>query len=257
MNAEDAYKTGAGAVPLIAELGYDYAELPLAQVMDMPENDFKDMTSRIKDSGISVEACNNFFPQRIRLTGEEANLEKALDYAEAACSRASAMGVKIIVLGSSGAKNIPPGFPYEKARKQLLILISRLDVLVKPLGITVVMEPLNRQESNFITTAAEGLTLVREASLDNIKLLVDYYHLRMEDESPAVIEDAGPDLRHIHIAAKTGRVFPAPDDGEDYAGFFGVLRKAGYTARVSVEAYSKNLRADAACSRDLLRGLMG
>jgi sugar phosphate isomerase/epimerase len=256
MNADDAYKTGAGAIPLIAELGYDYAELPLAQVMDMPESDFKDMVNCVADSDVSVEACNNFFPPRVRLTGAEADLEKALKYAEAACSRASAMGVKIIVLGSSGAKNIPPGFPYHEARRQLLVLLSRLDALVKPLGITVVMEPLNRQESNFITTAVEALALVREASLDNVKLLIDYYHLRMEDESLAVIEDAGPDLRHIHIAAKEGRLFPAPDDGEDYAGFFGVLRKAGYTGRISVEAYSKDLRADAARSRDLLHGLM-
>jgi sugar phosphate isomerase/epimerase len=256
MNADDIYKTGAGAIPLIAELGYDYAELPLAQVMDMPESDFKAMAARIGDLGISVEACNNFFPPRVRLTGTEANLDKALEYAEAACSRASAMNLKIIVLGSSGAKNIPPGFPYHEARRQLLALLSRLDALVKPLGITIVMEPLNRQESNFITTTAEALALVRKASLDNIKLLVDYYHLRMEDENSAVIEDAGPELRHIHIAAKAGRLFPAPDDGEGYAGFFGVLKKAGYTGRVSIEAYSKNLGADAARSRDLLRGLM-
>jgi sugar phosphate isomerase/epimerase len=256
MNADDVYKTGVGAVPLIAELGYDYAELPLAQMMDMPKPEFEETVKRIGDSGVSVEACNNFFPPRVRLTGADANLERILEYAEAACSRASAMGVKIIVLGSSGAKNIPPGFPYNEARAQLLALLSRLDPLVKSLGITVVMEPLNRQESNFITTAAEALALVREASLDNVKLLVDYYHLRMEHEDTAVIEDAGPDLRHIHIAAKAGRLFPAPDDGEDYAGFFGALRKAGYTGRISVEAYSGNLAADAARSRDLLRGLM-
>jgi sugar phosphate isomerase/epimerase len=257
MNADDAYKTGAGALPLIAELGYDYAELPLAQVMDMPEADFKRLAGRIEDSGVSVEACNNFFPPGVRLTGAEANLEKALAYADAACSRAAALGVTVIVLGSSGAKNIPPGFPPKDARKQLLALLFRLDALVKPLGITVVLEPLNRQESNFITTAAEGLALVREASLDTVKLLVDYYHLRMEDESLAVIEQAGPDLRHVHIAAKAGRTFPAPDDGEDYAGFFRALGKARYTGRISVEAYGKDLRADAARSRDLLRGLMG
>jgi sugar phosphate isomerase/epimerase len=166
------------------------------------------------------------------------------------------MGAMIIVLGSAGAKNIPPGFPYEQALEQFKELLIQVDEVVEPLGIAVVLEPLNKKESNFITTTSEGLKLVQDLSLDNIKLLIDYYHLRMEDEDFAVINEAGPNLRHLHIASKEGRLFPKPGDGENYGLFFARLKAIGYDGRVSVEAHSQDLAADGAASLKLLRSLI-
>jgi sugar phosphate isomerase/epimerase len=255
MNAAGEPRTGAEGIPLFRELGYDYVELPLAQVMELPAAAFRELTGTVRGAGIPVEACNNFFPPQIRLTGEEARPRAALDYLGAALDRAAALGVKIIVLGSSGAKNIPPGFPYPRARAQFAELLARIDQAVRPLGITVALEPLNKRESNFITTAGEALALVRELSLGGIKLLIDYYHLRMEDEGPPVIGEAGPELRHLHIASKEGRRFPRQGDGEDYRGFFTRLRAAGYDERVSVEAYSQDLPGEGAASLRFLREL--
>jgi sugar phosphate isomerase/epimerase len=256
MNAVDPYKIGTEAVPLVAELGYDYIELPLAQVMDLSGNEFAAFLDRIQDNHIPVESCNNFFPQDIRLTGAEAQPGLGLEYAQRAADRAAALGAEIIVFGSAKSKNIPPGFPRERAREQLLELLYGLQNIVNPLGITIVMEPLNRQESNFINTAAEALAVVRDAVLDNVKLLIDYYHMRMEEEDILVIREAGKDLRHVHLAAKQGRLFPRGNDGEDYESFFAALKYAGYDKRVSIEAYSENLAADAAGALRFLKPLL-
>ena len=117
------------------------------------------------------------------------------------------------------------------------------------------LEPLNTRESNFITTAREALDLVRQLSLENVKLLIDYYHMRMENENPVIIQDAGKDLRHIHIASKEGRLFPKPNDSENYDEFFALLKASGYSGRVSIEGKSKDLAADGAVSLALLRSL--
>jgi sugar phosphate isomerase/epimerase len=255
MNAVFPSKTGSDAIPLFKKLGFDYIELPLAQVAELSGEEFRELQNKAGAEGISAEACNNFFPARLRLTGEEAKPGEALEYVRAAAGRAAALGVKIIVLGSSGAKNIPPGFPYERARQQFAELLIKIQDIVAPLGITVALEPLNTKESNFITSVAEGLALVRELSLDNIKLLADYYHMRMENEDPAVIREAGPWLCHIHIAAKEGRLFPKPGDGEDYRRFFTLLKAADYQGRVSIEASAKDIAADGAESIKLLRSL--
>jgi sugar phosphate isomerase/epimerase len=256
MIANTESKVGEEAIPLFAKMGFDYIELPLAQVMDLSEEKFNDLLRQIRTSGIPMEACNNFFPARIRLTGEDANPAHITEYVKAATERAAAMGAKIIVLGSAGAKNIPQGFPYQSALTQLKDLLIQLDEIVAPLEITVALEPLNKKESNFITTAAEGLELVQNLSLDNVKLLIDYYHLRMEDEDFAVINEAGPDLRHLHIASKEGRLFPKPGDGENYGMFFARLKALCYEGRVSVEAHSQDLAADGAASLKLLRSLI-
>jgi len=252
MNAAGDPKIGAEHIPLFAELGFDYAELPLAQVMDLPDDRFRTLLDTII-TGIPVESCNNFFPATIRLTGVDSNPDAAVEYAKAAFDKAAAMGVKVIVFGSSGAKNIPPGFPYESAWVQLQRLLYKLDKTIKPYGITIVMEPLNKKESNLITIAAEGLSLVEELKLDNVKLLIDYYHMRMENEDPDIIIKAGKNLRHTHIARKEGRIFPKPGDGENYGAFFTRLKTIGYDHRVSIEANSKDLKTDAEASLKYLR----
>ena len=255
MNAKGEPKIGQEAIPLFAKMGFDYVELPLAQVMELPAGKFKAVLEMIK-AGIPLEACNNFFPASVRLTGNDAKLETILEYAKAAIEKAALMGAKVIVLGSSGAKNIPPGFPYESAVVQLKELLIELDRIVKPLGITVVLEPLNSKESNFITTAAEGLGIVEELSLDNVKLLIDYYHMRVENEDSEVVNKAGDDLRHIHIASCEGRFFPKPADNENYGMFLARLKASGYDHRISIEAYSNDLATDGAASLKLLRSLV-
>jgi hypothetical protein len=72
MNGRGEPRIGDEAIPLFAELGYDYIELPLAQVMELSEDGFKDLLRGIRTGGIPAEACNNFFPARVRLTGEDA-----------------------------------------------------------------------------------------------------------------------------------------------------------------------------------------
>lgn len=255
MVATAATKIGDEHIPLFAELNYDYIELPLAQVMDLSDEEFAALGERVGAGGIPLEACNNFFPATHRLTGEKADHAAALDYARRALGRAAKLGAEVVVLGSSGAKNIPEGYPYEKAHAQFVDLLGRLQDIAAPLGITVVVEPLNRRESNFVNTVAEGLAIVREVAKPNIRLLADFYHVRMEEEPLAAIREAGDSLRHIHIAAREGRVFPKPGDGEDYPAFFTALRGAGYDGRVSVEAFSPSVREDAVAALALLRPL--
>ena len=256
MHASTDSRIGDENVHIFSELGYDYVELPLAQVIELSRGDFIEMCNRIQGHGIPVEACNNFFPASIRLTGEDAILSNSLEYARRATDLAAQMGAKVIVLGSSGAKNIPQGFPHDVAREQFLALLHGLQDIVSPLGITIVLEPLNSAESNFILNVAEGLAVVNEAGCENIKLLADYYHMRVEGEAIDVLAKAGKNLRHVHIAAKEGRIFPKQDDGEDYTAFFEALKAIGYNARVSVEAYSKDIQSDGAAAAKLLRPLM-
>jgi sugar phosphate isomerase/epimerase len=225
--------------------------------MDLPGDAYGRMLREIRGLGIPMEACNNFFPASIRLTGEEASLPKTLEYARRATAKAAEMGAKIIVLGSSGAKNIPAGFPYARAREQLFTLLHALQEIVQPLDITVALEPLNTLESNFVCSVTEGLAIVQEVGLSHIQLLADYYHMRMEDESLETLVRAGKHLRHLHIAAKENRALPRPGDGEDYGAFFAALKAADYDARLSVEGYAQNIPEEAKGALALLRPLMG
>jgi D-psicose/D-tagatose/L-ribulose 3-epimerase len=246
--------TGSEWIEKGQENGFDYVELPLAQMVDLNDKEFSSLKEKVGSSGLKCEACNNFFPASIRLTGNDVDYGKTEAYLDKALGRAAQLGVKVIVLGSPKSKNVPEGYPMDKAWSQLVELLRNIDPLVRTRGITVVIEPLNKGESNIINTAAEGLQLAKAVDRENIKLLIDYYHLVMEKEDPEIILDAGSYIKHIHFANPAGRVYPA-EKVDGYIRFMDLLKRIGYEGRISVEAYTKDFCHDAKRSVEILRQL--
>ncbi len=233
---------------------FDYVELPLAQMVDLDDEAFLSLKGRVGVSGLKCEACNNFFPASIRLTGTAVNYGKIEEYLSKALERAAQLGVKVIVFGSPKSKNVPEGYPMDKAWSQLVELLKTIDPLVRAKDITIVIEPLCKLESNIINTAAEGLGLVKAVERKNIKLLIDYYHLIMEKENPEILLRAGSYIKHIHFANPAGRVYPA-EKVDGYIRFMDLLKRSGYEGRISVEAYTKDFCHDAKRSVEILRQL--
>jgi sugar phosphate isomerase/epimerase len=245
---------GADIVESLAEFGYDYIELSMAGVAALPEAAFNGLAERLRRSGIRCEALNNFFPARVRLTGDQARLDLALEYADHAMDRASALGAEIIVFGSSGAKNVPAGFPMDAAWRQIVELLRYLGPMAAKRNLTIAIEPLNRGEANIVNLGSDGLRLARETGHSNVQLLIDYYHLAIENENPAIIVEAGSTLRHTHFAKVEGRTFPDAVE-EDYSTFFAGLRRIAYPGRCSIEAYTKDFAADARRGLAVMRQL--
>jgi sugar phosphate isomerase/epimerase len=174
-------------------------------------------------------------------------------YVKKAFARLNRLGVKILCFGSGGARRVPEGFPKEEAFKQLVDFGKRIAPEARAQGITVVIEPLRRQETNIINTAGEGLALVQAVNDPNFELLIDFYHLASEKEDPAIILTARDHIRHLHMANPQGRVFPLTWEEFDYAPFFANLRQIGYAGRISVEASSKDIPAEGPQAIALLR----
>ena len=246
--------TGSEWIEKRKETGFDYVELPLAQMMDLSDEEFLLLKGKVDSSGLKCEACNNFFPGHIRLTGDAVDYAQIEAYVNKALGRAARLGVKVIVFGSSKSKNVPGGYPMDKAWSQLVELLRLIDPMVKKKGISIVIEPICKLESNIINTAAEGLQLVKAVDRENIKLLVDYYHLVMEKENPEIVLDAGSYIKHAHFANPAGRVYPIEaEDG--YNRFIDLLKRIGYEGRISVEAYTKDFCHDGKRSVEVLRQL--
>lgn len=245
---------GLEIVEQLAEFGYDYIELSLAHMMALSTAEFGALVRRVASSGIRCEACNNFFPPAIRLTGDEVDWRQVQNYTARALARAAELGAQIIVFGSSSAKNVPAGFPMTRAWAQIVEALRMVDPIAGEYGITIVIEPLNRRESNIVLTGREGLALARQVDRPQIKLLVDYYHMTMEDESPDILLEAASEVRHIHFARVKGRAFPVELEA-GYRVFFANLKQIGYDGRISVEAYTTDFAADAPRALAVLKSL--
>ena len=150
-------KTGYEFISLAGELGFDYVELPVAQVMAMSDEAFTSgPLPAVKSAGIPCLRMNNFLPGTLRLTGPEARHPEALAYAEKALSRAERLGVDVVVLGSSGARNRPLHWSLAQAESQMSDFLGALAPIAEAHGIAIAIEHLNKLESNIINSYASA-----------------------------------------------------------------------------------------------------
>lgn len=241
MVATGADGTGQEWLESLAECGFDYVEMPTAQMMELDDQAFAALKERIARTGLTCETSNNFFPTYFRLTGPEVDLESVLDYARRALTRAEELGVQYLVFGSGPAKQVPQGFPLEEGYRQVVELLKQVAPIAREHGVTIVIEPLRKAECNLINTFAEGVQLARDVDHPNVRVLVDFYHLTEEAEPVQhLLEDGREFLRHVHFANPTGRVFPVRGDEADYGSFIDALKTLGYDLHVSCEAYAPN-----------------
>ena len=235
MVATGADGTGQEWLESLAECGFDYVEMPTAQMMELDDQAFAALKERIARTGLTCETSNNFFPTYFRLTGPEVDLESVLDYARRALTRAEELGVQYLVFGSGPAKQVPQGFPLEEGYRQVVELLKQVAPIARE------HEPLRKAECNLINTFAEGVQLARDVDHPNVRVLVDFYHLTEEAEPVQhLLEDGREFLRHVHFANPTGRVFPVRGDEADYGSFIDALKTLGYDLHVSCEAYAPN-----------------
>jgi sugar phosphate isomerase/epimerase len=162
----------------------------------------------------------------------------------------------VVVFGSSGARNVPAGFPMDEAWSQLRRLLVELGPIAGEHGITIVIEHLNRGESNILNSIADGWRMAQEVAHPRIRVLADAYHVRQENEDPAILAQVTPPVAHVHVAERAERIFPTGDDAA-LAAFFRQLRATGYAQRVSIEGYTKDFSTDAARALRVCRALTG
>jgi sugar phosphate isomerase/epimerase len=233
--------------------GFDYVELGTSEIAALSDAAFVEALGRIREAGIAAPAANLFLPATLKVTGPAIDPDQQMAYVKRAFARLQQIGTTIVVFGSGGARLVPEGFPKDQAFQQLVEFGRRIASEARARGITVAVEPLRTQETNIINSAAEGLALVNAIGDPNFQLMVDFYHLASVKEDPAIIVRARDHIRHLHMANPEGRVFPRTPDEYDYTPFFAALRAIGYNGRISVEASTKDLKADAPLAIALLR----
>ncbi|MCQ2393491.1 MAG: sugar phosphate isomerase/epimerase [Kiritimatiellae bacterium] len=254
---------GFGEAKLLKELGYDFLENGVASTL-MPDKDeeaWKKQLDLIKALPLPIRSCNGFLPGKFRLTGEKASFDQPLAYAEKACRRADEIGLATIVFGSGGARNAPKGFPKEKAVEQFTDFCKRLSARIADCKVTVVLEPLQPREANFLNFVWEGQKICEQVGSPRLCVLADIFHMMQGGESAESILKAGKLLRHCHIAEKGPRTAPGmSSDGKQFEPYFAALKQIGYTGGVSCECgwgKKNDLRKNLAKALKLMRTLAG
>ncbi|HEC44167.1 MAG TPA: sugar phosphate isomerase/epimerase [Bacteroides sp.] len=239
---------------LIFNTGYSYIEEHVQKflVPMSSDDEFAENLKKLESSKLSVEACNSFIPGSLKSVGKEADHDKIALYAETAFRRAKEAGIGIIVFGSGGSRRIPEGFSPDQARNQFISLGKILGPIAGQYGVTIVLEPLNKRECNFINSVSEAGELVKEIDHPNFLLLADIYHMNMDDEGPESIIKYGYLIRHVHIAEEVDRAAPGTHN-EDFRPYFEALDKVNYKGRISIECRWESMENQAGIAIEAIR----
>ncbi len=103
------------------------------------------------------------------------------------------------------------------------------------LGVALLVEPLNRYESNVLSTLGDGIKLLERVGDPHAGLLADAFHMNIEEQDLAgALRAAGPRLRHVQLADSNRR--PAGCGHTDFGAIVTALREIRYEGWVSAEA---------------------
>lgn len=219
--------------------GWDYVEDSVPNLLQglTPDDAAWTGPDLVRASPLPDLACNGLVPPTMKLAGVHADAFAWHRYLETVFRRAEKLGVRTLVFGSGAARTIPEDFDRSLGMRQLIDFLQVASVLGERHDVTVVLEHLNRKESNVLNTLAECVAVAHSLSHPKLKVLVDTYHLWVEDEPIDNVATALPVLAHVHVADLAGRLPPGEGTPpSDYRPLFRLLKRGGYSGTISVEA---------------------
>jgi D-psicose/D-tagatose/L-ribulose 3-epimerase len=237
---------GLGEADKYKRAGFDYIEVGVQAALKGRDDDAAWAASApdVDKLPLPVEAANGLVPADLPIVGPARDLATLQLYMRRVGERAKRLGITRLVFGSGGARKRPDGVSGDEAMDHLVEFCRIAGDAVAPHGVVLVIEHLNRKETNTINSLADELELIERTNHPAVQALVDSYHYGLENEKDAALLNLGDRVRHVHVAEPINRVQPGghgafgdpgADKAWDFEHFFCLLRKIGYDERISFE----------------------
>lgn len=244
---------GLDKIAEVAALGFDYLEPPVNGTAALSEEDFEAKLAMVKEAAIPCPAFNLLFPKTMQVLVPETTDDMIAEYLHTAMKRVQLLGGRVAVFGSGKSRNCPEGMTYGEAFRRLVEVTRLTGEIAQQYGVVIVIEPLNRTETNMINSMAEGAALVAMVNHPNVQLLCDSFHVAKENEPFNDVVRLGG-VSHVHVATKEGRRYPLEKDA-DLTALYEALKATNYDGMISIEGKTDDMAQDAPVSIALLKNL--
>lgn len=132
----------------------------------------------------------------------------------------------------------------DEYRRQWDVVVSNLQKLCRyaaERNIRLAIEPLNRYETDFVNTCAQAMQLLNDIDHRAAGLLLDTYHMNIEEKNSAdAIRLAGDRLYHFH-ACGCDRGTPG-NDHINWKDIVRALRDVKYNESVVIESFTTDVK---------------
>lgn len=219
----------------MSELGYEGVEYSIANPF---EADLKALLRATEEYGLRVSAVSTglaYLEYGISLTHPSPTIrDRALRFMGKYVEFASSHEAGVIIGLIRGKRK---GRTVERTMNLLTNSLRRLKPICHENSVSLLLEPINRYETDYINRVSEALNLIEQ--LDGyVKILLDTFHMSIEERNlyDAILE-AGPAIGYVHIAENNR--LPPGLGSIDWERVTYRLLRAGYRGYLSLEALPK------------------
>ena len=223
----------------VAELGFDILEISCAGLKDMSEQQIEALCRCKDEYGIQLTGGYGPHASESIASQSDAVVNHALSFWEDTFRVLKRLNIHKV---GGGLYSYWPA-DYSQAIDKTGDLarsiqgMKRLASIAAAYDITLCMEVLNRHEGYLINTAKECVDYVSAVGADNVKVMLDTYHMNMEEDSfREAILTAGNKLGHVHVG-ENNRKLPGQGQMIPWAEIGQALHTVGYSGDIVMEPF--------------------
>ncbi len=217
----------------IAGMGYDGVELA---VRDPKLVDPEAILQVTQARGLAIPAIGTgqaWVEEGLSFTDPDPEVRRrAVERVKSHLPLAKRLGAVVIIGLLRGI--VRPGVYRDQAMSWLVESLRECASEASRIGVRFALEPINRYETTLINNVEQGLELVEKVGADSFGLLLDTFHMNIEEPSiEESIRAAGDRIFHFHVA-DSNRWYPGAGH-LDFRSILGALAETGYQGYVSGE----------------------
>jgi len=243
---ESPFTTNSIALfPKIREMGFNVVEIP---VEDPSLIDVEVVKKALLENQLEASICIVFGDDKDLTAKDETCHKNAFAHAEKCFSLAQALGASFVagpLYAAVGKARLASVEEKKEEWERAVTNLRTLSDMAKTYTLDIALEPLNRFESDLINTTDDVLRLLDAVNKDNIKILLDSFHMTIEEQDiRKAIQRAGDRLIHIQVSENHRGI---PGTGlTPWSEFAQGLKDSNYQGAIIIESFTPENRPLAA-----------
>ena len=221
---------------VVSEAGFKIVELSIRTNHDV---NIDQLNCRLEELDLKVSAVATgqacLFDDLCLGSEDDTQRERTVEHFKKITSFAKQIKSGAIIIGGIRGRLTGSGSEYEENYEKGIGAFRKCAEWTAENDIPLLIEPINRYETNWIHTAEEGCRVLNKIGIPSVKLLLDTFHMNIEEANIVeTIKKTGERIGYIHFADNTRH---PPGKGQtNFRAILDALEEIDYSGPVVTEA---------------------
>ena len=222
----------------VAEIGFDILEVGADHIYHMSDKELTELDQIAKGYGLTLTTNCGPAKEYDMASKDPAVRQNGLDYLSGILKNMTKINSKSLIgaiysFWPNDFVDVDKEGAWERSIEQM----KKLGKVAEDLDIECALEVLNRNETYILTDCAEAKEYCRRVGSTHVNILLDTYHMNIEEDSITdAIRNAGDLLGHVHVG-ECNRKLPGMNGTIDWVGLGKALRDINYQKAVVMEPF--------------------